>query len=153
MDAGWKYNGDDDVVKREQDNLVTATGPKPDSGYFTLGSSSEKEVATGEDVTSLSSPALPSSSLSQDQAASLKVMFSSMSGLDSVSDSGEGSSSPLKEVSRSQVSLGGFSVIWLRYFKISVCKQLIYPLALQCRLLFIIHKNISWSVLNRLWRK
>ncbi|XP_051016877.1 LIM domain only protein 7 isoform X1 [Acomys russatus] len=102
MDAGWKPNGDVDVVKREQHNLVRAAGPKPDSSYSVLGSSSEKEVATGEDVASLSSPTLPSSSLSQDQVASSRAIFSSMSGLDSVSDSGEGSRSPLREVSRSQ---------------------------------------------------
>ncbi|XP_060247530.1 LIM domain only protein 7 isoform X7 [Meriones unguiculatus] len=101
MDDGWKYNGDVEVVKREQHNLVRDAGSKPDSSHI-LGSSSEKEVAPGEDVTSLSSSTPLSSSLSQDQAASSKAMFSSMSGLDSVSDSGEGRSSPLREVSRSQ---------------------------------------------------
>lgn len=108
MDDGWKYNGDVEVVKREQHDLGRAAGLKPDSSHFILGSSSEKEVATGEDVASLSSLALPSSSLSHDQAASSKATFSSTSGLGSVSDSGEGRSSPLREVSRSPVSLGGF---------------------------------------------
>lgn len=101
MDDGWKYNGDVEVVKREQHDSGRATGLKPDSSHFILGSSSETEVATGEDVASLSSLALPSSSLSHDQAASSKATFSSTSGLGSVSDSGEGRSSQLREVSRS----------------------------------------------------
>lgn len=102
MDDGWKYNGDVEVVKREQHDSGRAAGMKPDSSHFILGSSSEKEVATGEDVASLSSFVLPSSSsLSHDQAASSKATFSSTSGLDSVSDSGEGRSSSLREVSRS----------------------------------------------------
>ncbi|XP_028627593.1 LIM domain only protein 7 isoform X1 [Grammomys surdaster] len=101
MDDGWKYNGVAEVVKREQPDLGRATGLKPDSSHFTSVSSSEKEVATGEDVVSLSSPTLPSLSASHNQAASSKTTFSSMSGLDSVSDSGEGRSSPLREVSRS----------------------------------------------------
>uniref|UniRef100_A0A8C6H5H6 LIM domain only 7 n=1 Tax=Mus spicilegus TaxID=10103 RepID=A0A8C6H5H6_MUSSI len=101
MDDGWKYNGDVEVVKREQLDLGRATGPKPDSSHFISGSASEKEVIATEDVASLSSPTLPSSSLSHDRAASSKATFSSMSGLDSVSDSGEGRGSPLREVSRS----------------------------------------------------
>lgn len=101
MDDGWKYNGDVEVVKREQLDLGRATGPKPDSSHFISGSASEKEVIATEDVASLSSPTLPSSSLSQDRAVSSKATFSSMSGLDSVSDSGEGRGSPLREVSRS----------------------------------------------------
>lgn len=102
MDDGWKYNGHVEVVKREQIDLVgRAAGRKPDSSYHISGSSSEKEVVTGEDVASLSSPTPPSSSLSHDQTASSKATFSSMSGLDSVSDSGEGTGSPLSEVSRS----------------------------------------------------
>ncbi|XP_036014630.1 LIM domain only protein 7 isoform X41 [Mus musculus] len=101
MDDGWKYNGDVEVVKREQLDLGRATGPKPDSSHFISGSASEKEVIATEDVASLSSPTLPSSSLSHDRAVSSKATFSSMSGLDSVSDSGEGRGSPLREVSRS----------------------------------------------------
>ncbi|XP_029397689.1 LIM domain only protein 7 isoform X11 [Mus pahari] len=102
MDDGWKYNGDVEVVKREQLDSGRATGPKPDSSHFISGSASEKEViATGEDAVNLPSPTLPSSSLSHDLATSSKATFSSMSGLDSVSDSGEGRGSPLREVSRS----------------------------------------------------
>ncbi|ERE88408.1 LIM domain only protein 7 [Cricetulus griseus] len=101
MDDGWKYNGDIEIVKRPPQNLVKATAPKLDSTQFVLGSSSEKEATTGEDVASMSSPT-PSSSLSQDQAATSKATLSPMSGLDSVSDSGEGRSSPQREVSRSQ---------------------------------------------------
>lgn len=101
MDDGWKYNGDVEVVKREQLDLGRATGPKPDSSHFISGSASEKEVIATEDVASLSSPTLPSSSLSHDRAVSSKATFSSMSALDSVSDSGEGRGSPLREASRS----------------------------------------------------
>ncbi|XP_076786736.1 LIM domain only protein 7 isoform X4 [Arvicanthis niloticus] len=101
MDDGWKYNGDAEDVKREQPDLGRATGLKPDSSHFISVSSSEKEVATGDNVANLSSPTLPSSSVSHHQAASSKATFSSMSGLDSVSDSGEGRSSPQREVSRS----------------------------------------------------
>lgn len=113
MDDGWKYNGHVDVVKREQADSGRATGQKPDSSHHISSSSSEKEAATGEDVASLPSPTLPPSSLSHNQAASSKATFSSTSGLDSVSDSGEGRSSPLSEVSRSLVSLGGFLALWL----------------------------------------
>ncbi|XP_052046734.1 LIM domain only protein 7 isoform X2 [Apodemus sylvaticus] len=104
MDDGWKYNGHVEVVKREQADSGRATGQKPGSSHHISSSSSEKEAATGEDVASLPSPTLPPSSLSHNQAASSKATFSSFSstsGLDSVSDSGEGRSSPLSEVSRS----------------------------------------------------
>ncbi|KAL6055897.1 hypothetical protein STEG23_016946, partial [Scotinomys teguina] len=102
MDAGWKYNGDVEVVKRAQQSLVKATAPKLDSTQFVWGSSSEREAATGGDVASMSSPTPTSSSLSQDQAATSKTTVSSISALDSVPDSGEGRISPLSEVSRSQ---------------------------------------------------
>lgn len=101
MDEGWKYNGDAEVVKREQHDLGRTTGLKPDSSHFILGLSSEKEEAIEDDVSSLSSLTLPSLSLSHDQTASLKTTFSSTSGLGSMSDSGEERSSPLREVSRS----------------------------------------------------
>ncbi|XP_028720623.1 LIM domain only protein 7 isoform X9 [Peromyscus leucopus] len=102
MDAGWKYNGDAEVVKGPQQNSVKASAPKLDSIQFVWGSSSEREAATGEDVASMSSPIPTSSSPSQDQVATSKATLSSTSGLDSVSDSGEGRSSPLREVSRTQ---------------------------------------------------
>ncbi|KAL1781109.1 LIM domain only 7 [Sigmodon hispidus] len=102
MDAGWKYNGDVEVVSRPHQDLVKATAPKLDSTQIVLGSSSEREAATGKDVASMSSPTPYSSSLSQDWGATPKPTLSSVSGLDSVSDSGEGRSSPVREVSRSQ---------------------------------------------------
>ncbi|XP_040607372.1 LIM domain only protein 7 isoform X4 [Mesocricetus auratus] len=101
MDDSWKYNGDIEVVKRSTQTLVKAAAPKLDSTQFVLGSSSQREATTREDVASMSSPT-PLSSLSQDQAATSKATLSSMSGLDSVSDSGEGRSLPPREVSRSQ---------------------------------------------------
>ncbi|XP_057641708.1 LIM domain only protein 7 isoform X2 [Chionomys nivalis] len=90
MDDSWKYNGGVEVVKRAQQNLVIAPAPKLDSTQFGLGSSSEKGAAPGEDVASMSS-STPLSSLSQDQAATSKATHS-----------GEGRSSPLRDVSRSQ---------------------------------------------------
>ncbi|XP_036055127.1 LIM domain only protein 7 isoform X3 [Onychomys torridus] len=103
MDAGWKYNGDVEVVKGPQQNLVKASAPKLDSTPFVWGSSSEREAAIGEDVASMSSPTPTSSSPSQDQAATSKATLSSTSGLGSASDSVEGRSSPQREeVSRSQ---------------------------------------------------
>ncbi|KAH0508239.1 LIM domain only protein 7 [Microtus ochrogaster] len=93
MDDSWKYNGDVEVVKRPQRNFVIAPAPKLNSTQFVLGSSSEKEAAPGEDVASVSS-STPLSSLSQDQAATSKATHS-----------GEGRSSPLRDVSRSQVFL------------------------------------------------
>ncbi|XP_075806164.1 LIM domain only protein 7 isoform X17 [Microtus pennsylvanicus] len=90
MDDSWKYNGGVEVVKRAQRNFVIAPPPKLDSTQFVLGSSSEKEAAPGEDVASVSS-STPLSSLSQDQAATSKATHS-----------GEGRSSPLRDVSRSQ---------------------------------------------------
>ncbi|CAO2591772.1 LIM domain only protein 7 [Lemmus lemmus] len=90
MDDGWKYNGVVEIVKRDQQNLDKDPAPKLDSTQFVLGSSSEKEAATGEDVASVSS-STPLSSLSQDQAATSKATHS-----------GGGGSSPLREVSRTQ---------------------------------------------------
>ncbi|XP_050000648.1 LIM domain only protein 7 isoform X11 [Alexandromys fortis] len=90
MDDSWKYNGGVEVVKRAQQNFVIAPAPKLDSTQFVLGSSSEKEAAPGEDVASMSS-STPLSLLLQDQAATSKATHS-----------GEGRSSPLRDVSRSQ---------------------------------------------------
>ncbi|XP_041521350.1 LIM domain only protein 7 isoform X9 [Microtus oregoni] len=90
MDDSWKYNGGVEVVKRPQRNFVIAPAPKLDSTQFVLGSSSEKEAAPGEDVASVSS-STPLSSLLQDQAATSKATHS-----------GEGRSSPLRDISRSQ---------------------------------------------------
>lgn len=112
MDDSWKYNGGVEVVKRAQQNLVKAPAPKLDSTQFVSGSSSETEAVPGEDVARLSSPT-PFSSLSQDQAATSKATHS-----------GEGGSSSLRDVSSSQVRLGGFLVICVRYTMISVWKLL-----------------------------
>lgn len=113
MDDSWKYNGGVEVVKRAQQNFIIAPAPKLDSTQFVLGSSSEKEAAPGEDVASVSS-STPLSLLSQDQAATSKATHSV-----------EGRSSPLRDVSRSQVSLGGeFLVICLRCPKISIWRLL-----------------------------
>lgn len=112
MDDGWKYNGGVEVVKRAQQNLVKVPAPTLDSTQFVSVSSSEKEAVAGEDVASLSS-STPFSSLSQGQAATSKATHS-----------GEGGSSSLRDVSRSQVSLGGFLVICVRYAMISIWKLL-----------------------------
>uniref|UniRef100_A0A8C6R5E2 LIM domain only 7 n=1 Tax=Nannospalax galili TaxID=1026970 RepID=A0A8C6R5E2_NANGA len=102
MDAGWKYNGNVDAAKGTQHNLVSAPAQKPDASQLVSSSFSEREAATVEDMARVPSPTPPSSSLSQDQATISKTTLSSMSGLDSVSDSGEGRTSPLREASRSQ---------------------------------------------------
>ncbi|EHH29057.1 hypothetical protein EGK_09377, partial [Macaca mulatta] len=63
---------------------------------------SQREVAATEDAIRQPSPTSPFSSLSQDQAATSKATLSSTSGLDLMSESGEGEISPQREVSRSQ---------------------------------------------------
>ncbi|XP_063507035.1 LIM domain only protein 7 isoform X20 [Pongo pygmaeus] len=101
MDDAWKYNGDVEDIKRTPNNVVSTPAPNPDASQLASSSSSQKEVAT-EDVTRLPSPTSPFSSLSQDQAATSKATLSSTSGLDLMSESGEGEISPQREVSRSQ---------------------------------------------------
>nr|XP_048277672.1 LIM domain only protein 7 isoform X5 [Myodes glareolus] len=90
MDDGWKYKGGVEVVKRAQQNLVKVPAPTLDSTQFVSVSSSEKEAVAGEDVASLSS-STPFSSLSQGQEATSKATHS-----------GEGGSSSLRDISRSQ---------------------------------------------------
>ncbi|XP_077014562.1 LIM domain only protein 7 isoform X11 [Tamandua tetradactyla] len=101
MDDAWKYNGDVDGSKRTQNNLASSSAQKPDAGHLPLSSSSEREWTAEKDVMSLPSPT-PSSSLSQDQAATAKAELSSMSGLDLTSESGEETNSPQIEPSTSQ---------------------------------------------------
>nr|XP_045001031.1 LIM domain only protein 7 isoform X2 [Jaculus jaculus] len=102
MDDGWKYNGDVEGIKGTQHNLASTTAQKSDTSQLTLSSPSEREAPTGEGVAKLPSPTLPSSSFSKDQAVTSKATLSSVTGLDSVSDSAEGRSSLLREVTRSQ---------------------------------------------------
>nr|XP_012327453.1 LIM domain only protein 7 isoform X9 [Aotus nancymaae] len=103
MDDAWKYNGDVEDIKRTQNSVVSTPAPNLDTSQLASSSSSQKEVAaTEEDVTRLPSPTSPFSSLSQDQAATSKATLSSTSGLDLMSESGEGEISPQREVSTSQ---------------------------------------------------
>uniref|UniRef100_A0A2I3M2F9 LIM domain 7 n=2 Tax=Papio anubis TaxID=9555 RepID=A0A2I3M2F9_PAPAN len=103
MDDAWKYNGDVEDIKRTPNNVVSTLAPNSDASQLASSSSSQREVAaTEEDVTRQPSPTSPFSSLSQDQAATSKATLSSTSGLDLMSESGEGEISPQREVSRSQ---------------------------------------------------
>ncbi|XP_025219962.1 LIM domain only protein 7 isoform X7 [Theropithecus gelada] len=103
MDDAWKYNGDVEDIKRTPNNVVSTPAPNSDASQLASSSSSQREVAaTEEDVTRQPSPTSPFSSLSQDQAATSKATLSSTSGLDLMSESGEGEISPQREVSRSQ---------------------------------------------------
>uniref|UniRef100_A0A2K5Q8B5 LIM domain 7 n=1 Tax=Cebus imitator TaxID=2715852 RepID=A0A2K5Q8B5_CEBIM len=103
MDDAWKYNGDVEDIKRTQNTVVSTPAPNLDVNQLASSSSSQKEVAaTEEGVTRLPSPTSPFSSLSQDQAATSKATLSSTSGLDLMSESGEGENSPQREVSTSQ---------------------------------------------------
>lgn len=112
MDDAWKYNGDVEDIKRTPNNMVSTPAPNSDASQLASSSSSQREVAaTEEDVTRQPSPTSPFSSLSQDQAATSKATLSSTSGLDLMSESGEGEISPQREVSRSQVSWGKFFII------------------------------------------
>ncbi|XP_047408042.1 LIM domain only protein 7 isoform X9 [Sciurus carolinensis] len=101
MDDGWKYNGDVEGVKRTQNNSFSTPAPKPDNSQL-VSSSSSKIEAAAEGEARLPSPTPTFSALSQDQAATSKATLSSMSGPDSVSESGEGRNSPQREVSSSQ---------------------------------------------------
>lgn len=111
MDDGWKYNGDVEGVKIIQNNSFNTPAPKPDNSRLVSSSSSKSDAAAGEGVVRLPSPTPTFSSLSQDQAATSEATLSSVSGPDSVSESGEGRNSPQREVSRSQVSLGRLFII------------------------------------------
>nr|XP_017826312.3 LIM domain only protein 7 isoform X6 [Callithrix jacchus] len=102
MDDAWKYNGDVEDIKRTQNSVVSSPAPNLDASQLASSSSSQKQVAAAEDVTRLPSPISPFSSLSQDQAATSKATLSSTSGLDLMSESGEGENSPQSEVSTSQ---------------------------------------------------
>uniref|UniRef100_A0A673UNH6 LIM domain 7 n=1 Tax=Suricata suricatta TaxID=37032 RepID=A0A673UNH6_SURSU len=99
MDAGWKYNGDMEDVKRTQSSLGSASVQNPATSQLATGRSSEREGAVVEaGVMQLPSPTPSLSSLSQDEAATSKATLSSP---DLTSELGEGGSSPQTEVSRS----------------------------------------------------
>ncbi|XP_073899311.1 LIM domain only protein 7 isoform X6 [Castor canadensis] len=100
MDDSWKYNGDVESAKRTQHSLVSTSAQKPDTSQLVSSSSSEREAVTGEDVARLPSPTPPVSTVFPDQAAASKATLSSMSVVDSMSDSGEGRSPSEREVSR-----------------------------------------------------
>ncbi|XP_073878283.1 LIM domain only protein 7 isoform X41 [Macaca fascicularis] len=103
MDDAWKYNGDVEDIKRTPNNVVSTPAPNSDASQLASSSFSQREVAaTEEDATRQPSPTSPFSSLSQDQAPTSKATLSSTSGLDLMSESGEGEISPQREVSRSQ---------------------------------------------------
>ncbi|KAM9610016.1 LIM domain only protein 7 isoform 3-T3 [Trichechus inunguis] len=96
MDDAWKYSGEVEGIKRTQNTSVE----KP--GASELPSSlSEKEAAARKGVR-LPSPTPLFSSLSEDQTDMSKAELSSTSGLDLMSESGEGKSSSQTEVSGSQ---------------------------------------------------
>ncbi|XP_054990027.1 LIM domain only protein 7 isoform X2 [Sorex araneus] len=101
LDDSWKYNGDVDSSKRTQTSSGSALIRTPDPVPLTTSLSSVQET-TVENVTRGPSPASSLASLSQDQPATSKATLSSMSGLDSMSESGEGQGSPQREVSKSQ---------------------------------------------------
>ncbi|XP_039078118.1 LIM domain only protein 7 isoform X4 [Hyaena hyaena] len=102
MDAGWKYNGDVEDIKRTQSSLVSTSVQKPDMSQPATSKSHEREgAAVGEGVMQLPSPTPSFSSLSQDEAATSKATLSSTSGPDLMSELGEEGSSPQTEVSRS----------------------------------------------------
>ncbi|XP_069323767.1 LIM domain only protein 7 isoform X3 [Eulemur rufifrons] len=103
MDDAWKYNGDVEGIKRTQTNSVSTSAQHLEASQLATSSSSQKEAAAAaEDVIRLPSPTPSFSSLSQDQAATSKATLSSLSGLDLMSESGEGGNSPQREVPRSQ---------------------------------------------------
>ncbi|XP_045423590.1 LIM domain only protein 7 isoform X3 [Lemur catta] len=102
MDDAWKYNGDVEGIKRTQTNSVSTSAQHLEVSQLATSSSSQKEAAAAEDVMRLPSPTPSFSSLSQDQAATSKATLTSLSGLDLMSESGEGGNSPQREVPRSQ---------------------------------------------------
>uniref|UniRef100_G1P080 LIM domain 7 n=1 Tax=Myotis lucifugus TaxID=59463 RepID=G1P080_MYOLU len=103
MDDVWKYNGDVEGVKRTQYSSVSTSVQTSDPSQLASSSFGEIEAVTsGEGVMRLPSPTPPFSSLSQDWAATSNATWSSVSGPNSMSDLGEGRSSPQTEVSRSK---------------------------------------------------
>uniref|UniRef100_A0A8C5VMB7 LIM domain 7 n=1 Tax=Microcebus murinus TaxID=30608 RepID=A0A8C5VMB7_MICMU len=102
MDDSWKYNGDVGGIKRTQNNAVSTPAQHLEASQLAVSSSSQKEAAASEDVMRLPSPTPSFSSLSQDQTATSKATLSSLSGLDLMSESGEGGISPQREVPRSR---------------------------------------------------
>ncbi|XP_020145899.2 LIM domain only protein 7 isoform X9 [Microcebus murinus] len=102
MDDSWKYNGDVGGIKRTQNNSVSTPAQHLEASQLAVSSSSQKEAAASEDVMRLPSPTPSFSSLSQDQTATSKATLSSLSGLDLMSESGEGGISPQREVPRSR---------------------------------------------------
>ncbi|XP_016047546.1 LIM domain only protein 7 isoform X5 [Erinaceus europaeus] len=101
MDAAWKYNGDVEGVKRTQNTCVNTSVQKPDPSQLTSSLPSERETVA-EEVTRVPSPIASLSPSSQDQSVTSQVTLSSTSGLDLMSESGVGRSSPQREVSKSQ---------------------------------------------------
>ncbi|XP_054575832.1 LIM domain only protein 7 isoform X3 [Eptesicus fuscus] len=103
MDDVWKYNGDVEGVKRTQYSSVSTSVQKSDPSQLASSSFSEREAVTsGEGVMRLPSPTPFFSSLSQDWAATSNATWSSVSGPTSMSELGEGRSSPQTEVSPSK---------------------------------------------------
>lgn len=103
MDDVWKYNGDVQGVKRTQYSSVSTSVQKSDPSQLASSDFGERETVTsGEGVMRLPSPTPPFSSLSQDWAATSNATWSSVSGPNSMSELGEGRSSPKTEVSRSK---------------------------------------------------
>ncbi|KAM6177785.1 LIM domain only protein 7 [Rhynchocyon petersi] len=98
MDDTWKYNGNVEDMKRTH----TTSTLKPDEVQPPSSLLNDQETVSREGVMRLPSPTPSSSSLSQDQTATSKAEWSSTSGLDLLSESGEGRSSPQAERSRSQ---------------------------------------------------
>ncbi|XP_012578583.1 PREDICTED: LIM domain only protein 7 isoform X2 [Condylura cristata] len=101
MDDSWKYNGTLESIKRLQSSVVGTSVQKPEPSQ-PASSVAEDREAEGEDMQREPSPTPSFSSLSHDQAATSKATLSSTSGLDLMSESGAGSSSPQTEVSSSQ---------------------------------------------------
>ncbi|KAM9192640.1 LIM domain only protein 7 isoform 1-T1 [Dugong dugon] len=98
MDDAWKYSGEVEGIKRTQNTSVE----KPGSSELPSSLLSEKEAAARKGVLRLPSPTPLFSSVSQDQTDMSKAELSSTSGLDLMSESGEGKSSSQTEVSGSQ---------------------------------------------------
>ncbi|XP_014399566.1 PREDICTED: LIM domain only protein 7 isoform X6 [Myotis brandtii] len=103
MDDVWKYNGDVEGVKRIQYSSVSTSVQKSDPSQLASSSFGEREAVTsGEGMMRLPSPTPPFSSLSQDWASTSNATWSSVSGPNSMSELGEGRSSPQTDVSRSK---------------------------------------------------
>ncbi|XP_049634902.1 LIM domain only protein 7 isoform X2 [Suncus etruscus] len=101
LDDSWKYNGDVDSLKRTQNSSSSASTRIQEPIPLAPGLSSVRETPVENEPRSVS-PTPSLSSLSQDQPAISKATLSTTSGLDSMSESGEGQGSPQREVSKSQ---------------------------------------------------